>query len=62
MEHWQNDKDMRKSESLAKNLSQFHLSTTNPTRTGLRPNLGFQAERLESQHLSRGMGRQSAVW
>ena len=45
-----------------KNLSQFHLSTTNPTRTGLGPNLGFQVERLESEYLSHGMAWQSAVW
>jgi len=55
MEHWRNDEDMGKSESLAKNLFQFHLSTTNPTWNGLGPNLGFQVERLESERLSHGM-------
>jgi len=37
-EHWWNDTDKRKSNYSDKNPSKGHLSTTNPTRTGLGSN------------------------
>jgi hypothetical protein len=55
MEHWWNDKDMGKSKYLVKTLSQCHLSSANPTQTGLGPNLGFQDKKLVPDHLNHAM-------
>jgi hypothetical protein len=44
-EHWWKDSDKRKLKYLEKNLSQCHLSTTNPTWAGLETNLGLHGDR-----------------
>jgi hypothetical protein len=46
MKHWWNDTDSRKLKFLKENLSHCHLSTTNPTWTGLGLNPGLLSDRL----------------
>jgi hypothetical protein len=47
---------------LGKNLSQYHLSTTNPTCIGLVSNLVFIFERMVTNHLDHGVAYPSLLY
>jgi hypothetical protein len=53
-EPWWNDINRRKPKNLEKDLSQCHLSTTNPTWIDPGANLGVYGVRPVTNHLSHG--------
>ena len=51
----QNNANRKNLSYLENDLSKYHLSTANPTWTGLGLNIGLCGKRLESNQLSNGM-------